>query len=181
MGNLEKFISENRKSFDDTVPPESIWENISMLFDDEVAIKKRQKSLRFRTVISIAAMFILVCTAGILLYKARETRRMDYSQIDPLLAKQQVEYASLVHEKRDALSNMATKEPQLYQEFSEVIDKMQVNYKQLKTELMQSPNKELTLEAMISNLKMQIEILNQQLDILNDIHQQEKKTPYEHI
>lgn len=181
MGKLEKFISENRKSFDDMTPPAGIWENINTLFDEELALKKRQKSLRFRTTLSIAAMLILVCTAGILLYRTRETRQIDYSQIDPILAKQQVEYASLIHEKRDALSTMASRDPKLYQEFSEVIDKMQLNYKQLKTELNQSPNKELTLEAMINNLKMQIEVLNQQLDILNYIHQQEKKTPYEHI
>lgn len=181
MGKLEKFISENRKSFDDMTPPANIWENVNTLFDEELSFKKRQKSLRLRTALSLAAMLVLVCTAGILLYKTRGSRQMDYSQIDPILAKQQVEYASLVHEKRGALSTMASNNPKLYQEFSEVIDKMQLNYKQLKTELTQSPNKELTLEAMISNLKMQIEVLNQQLDILNYIHQEEKKTPYEHI
>lgn len=181
MGNIEKFISENRKAFDNELPPDRIWENITAVFEGEDLLKKRERSLRLRTIISMAAMFVLVCSAAFLLYKARTSNRLDYSQIDPILAKQQVEYASLINEKRDALSNMATKNPQLYQEFTQVIDKMQRNYKQLKTELDQSPNKELTLEAMINNLKMQIEVLNQQLEILNYIHQQENKSSHEQV
>lgn len=181
MGDIEKFITDNRKAFDDELPPDGIWENITAVFEGEDLIKKREKSLRLRTMVSAAAMLVLIASAAILFYYTRPSARLDYSQIDPVLAKQQVEYASLINEKKDALSTMAMKDPQLYQEFTAVIEKMQANYKQLKTELNQSPNKELTLEAMINNLKVQIEVLNQQLEILNYIHKQEKKTPYEQI
>ncbi len=181
MGDIEKFITDNRKAFDDELPPDGIWENITAVFEGEDLIKKREKSLRLRTMVSAAAMLVLIASAAILFYYTRPSARLDYSQIDPVLAKQQVEYASLINEKKDALSTMAMNDPQLYQEFTAVIEKMQANYKQLKTELNQSPNKELTLEAMINNLKVQIEVLNQQLEILNYIHKQEKKTPYEQI
>ena len=180
MENIEKFISANRKDFDDAFPPDGIWENVKNSLNDELAITRKKKILFIRTIASVAAMLVLVFAAGILLYKARASR-LDYSTIDPLLAKQQIEYDSLVQEKRETLFTMASDKPKLYQEFSTVIDNMQRNYKQLKTELRQSPNKELTLEAMINNLKIQIEVLNQQLEILNAIHQREKKTPYEQL
>ncbi|QNL50829.1 hypothetical protein H8S90_04355 [Olivibacter sp. SDN3] len=180
-GNIEKFISENKKLFDEAVPPENIWGNIERSLEENFQQKKKSKALKQRTFISIAAMFLLVCTAGILFYRTNQSNKQDYSNIDPILAKRQLEYASLVNEKRDALSAMAANDPNLYQEFSDVINKMQSNYKQLKEEIAQSPNKELTLEAMINNLQMQIEVLNQQLEVLNYIHQQEKKTPYENI
>lgn len=180
MENIEKFISANRKDFDDAFPPDEIWENIETSLNDERTITRKKKILYIRTFASVAAMLILIFSAGILLYKAR-TNRLDYSTIDPVLAKQQMEYDSLVQEKRETLFTMASNKPKLYREFSSVIDNMQRNYKQLKTELQQSPNKELTLEAMINNLKIQIEVLNQQLEILNAIHQREKKTPYEQL
>lgn len=181
MGNIEKFILENRKSFDDALPPERIWENIEKSIDEEDKFKKRQKRLAIRTFISIAALLVMICTAAILLYKTRENNKQDYSRVDPILAKQQVEYASQIDEKKEALTAMAVNDPQLYQEFSDVINKMQVSYRQLKNEYSQSPNKELTLEAMISNLQMQIQVLNQQLEVLNYIRQQDKKTPYEQL
>lgn len=181
MGNIEKFILENRKSFDDALPPDGIWENIEASFDEEQQNNRRQKKLAIRTFVSIAAMLVMICTAGILLYKTRENNKQDYSRVDPVLAQKQMEYSSQIVEKKEALTAMAANDPQLYQEFSEVINKMQVNYKQLKNEYSQSPNKELTLEAMISNLQMQIQVLNQQLEVLNYVREQEKKTPYEHI
>lgn len=180
-GNIEKFIVENKKLFDEAVPPAGVWENIENSLEENIKRKKKHKVLALRTFISIAAMLLLVCTAGILLYRTNQSNKQDYSKIDPILAKRQLEYASLVSEKRDALSAMAANDPNLYQEFSDVINNMQSNYKQLKEEFAQSPNKELTLEAMINNLQMQIEVLNQQLEVLNYIHQQEKKTPYENI
>ncbi|GAA4804051.1 hypothetical protein GCM10023231_36400 [Olivibacter ginsenosidimutans] len=181
MESIEKFISANRKAFDQATPPQEVWENIARTFDGEALIKRKKKSLFIRSIASIAAMLLLVCTAGILVYQSQVSSRNNYSRINPDLAKQQVAYASLIHEKLDTLSAMSANNPKLYQEFSTVIDKMQANYKQLKIELIQSPNQERTLEAMINNLKMQIEVLNQQLAILNSVHQEEKRVRYEQL
>ena len=58
---------------------------------------------------------------------------------------------------------------------------MEANYEMLKQEFANSPNKELTLEAMIRNLQAQIEVLSQQMDILNYINKNEKPTKNEQI
>jgi len=170
MGKLEKFIMEHRKAFDDVQAPEKIWEHIAWTFDEEAHAQRSKRRLYIRTAASLAAMFILVCTAGILLYQTRY-REANYSHINPALAQQQSEYVVMINEKLDALAPLSESNPKLYEEFSTVIKKMHGNYDQLKTELQQSPNKELTLEAMINNLKMQIEVLNQQLTILNSLQQ----------
>jgi len=180
MGKLEKFITEHRKAFDDVQPPEKIWEHIAWTFDEEVSVQRSKRSMYIRTIASLAAMFLLVCTAGILLYQARY-REANYSNINPALAQQQSEYVSLINEKLDALSPLSESNPKLYAEFSTVIKKMHGNYDELKKELRQSPNKELTLEAMINNLKMQIEVLNQQLTILNSLQQPNRSAKDESI
>ena len=53
---------------------------------------------------------------------------------------------------------------------------METNYNTLKQELSQSPNKELTLEAMIRNLQVQIEVLGQQMEIMNYVKKEKHNT-----
>jgi len=182
MKDLEQFIINNRKELNDAIPPDSIWHQIETTLDRDFLVHKRKSTLRYRTFFSIAALFILICTATVIIYQAQQRSSLDYQQINPVLAQKQMTYSTLVNQKRDVLSSLAVQDPKLYQEFTLVIDTMQRNYKQLKMELSQSPNKERTLEAMINNLHMQLQILNQQLEILNYLHEQhEKKTPYGQI
>jgi len=180
-GNLEKYVIENRKAFNDANPPEHIWDNIVTSFDEEQQYKRRNRILAFRTIISAAAMLLLISAAALLFYQVRQANKQDYSSIDPTLANKQKSFVSQIDQKQQALSAMAHADPELYQEFSGVWQKMQSNYIQLKEEYPQSPNKEKTLEAMINNLQMQIQVLNQQLEVLNYIQKQEKKSPYEQI
>ena len=64
--------------------------------------------------------------------------------------------------------------PEMYEEFSKEIAKMDSNYKRLKTELTTSPNQEAILQAMIRNLQTQTEVLNQQLNIIEHYSQMKK-------
>jgi hypothetical protein len=49
---------------------------------------------------------------------------------------------------------------------------------QLKNELSSSPNQEETVKAMIQNLQIQTELLNQQLQIIQQINQIKKDKDY---
>jgi hypothetical protein len=52
---------------------------------------------------------------------------------------------------------------------------MQANYKKLSTDLATSPNQERVLRAMIRNLQVQSEVLNQQLSVIEQFNQSKKQ------
>ncbi|MBC7758949.1 MAG: hypothetical protein H7069_08840, partial [Phormidesmis sp. FL-bin-119] len=60
-------------------------------------------------------------------------------------------------------------------EFSSEIRKMDASYQKLKSDLPGSPNQEETVKAMIRNLQIQTELLNQQLSIIQQINNVKKE------
>jgi len=99
---------------------------------------------------------------------------VDLAAINPEYAKQQVQYTSLIETKRTELKQLAKTDPQLYSEFSGEIAKMDSTYKKLNSDLANSPNQELVLRAMIRNLQVQTEVLNQQLSVIEQYNQLKK-------
>jgi phage shock protein A len=84
-------------------------------------------------------------------------------------------YASLVQNQRKELKSIAKSDPDLYKEFSAEIAKMDSTYNRLNRDLATSPNQERVLRAMIRNLQIQSEILNQQLEVIEQINQTKKE------
>ncbi len=182
---LKSFILENRDAFDDANPPAHLWQGIAASLDErdrDHTEKRGNKTLWFAHVLKVAAVTCLVGTVGILIYfYGKREAYLDYSRVNPHLAAEQQEYAQLVTQKKDSIAYIATSNPTLYGEFSTVIDQMESNYELLKQEFAKSPNRELTLEAMIRNLQAQIDILSQQLEVLNYINRSKNETPNEQI
>lgn len=183
--DLKSFIQENRAAFDDAHPPANLWRGVAAGLDekDHRRIKKIDGKRTWAShVLKVAAITFLVGTAGMLIYfYGKREAYLDYSRVNPELAAEQKVYAKLVTQKKDSIAYIATSNPALYGEFSKVIGQMESNYDLLKQEYTQSPNRELTLEAMIRNLQAQIDILSQQLDVLNAINHQKNEARNEQI
>src|SRR5207342_466801 len=81
------------------------------------------------------------------------------------------EFAKLVALKQEELKALAPEQPELYQQFSTDINQLDSSYKSLKNQLGATPNREMLIEAMIQNLQLQLNVLNQQLNIINQIKQ----------
>ncbi len=181
-GDIKDLVRSNRKDFDNQEPEMAIWDRIERELDKDDDEKIRKiRSVRLKRFLSVAAVLALVFSASLIIYRSANTTGFNYSDIDPALAQQQADYSKLIEEKRDQLASFGRREPDLYREFSGELQRMESNYRELKQDLPDSPNQELMLEAMIQNLRMQIEVLNQQLDVLNYLEQKEKNTPYEHL
>jgi hypothetical protein len=73
-----------------------------------------------------------------------------------------------------SLKLVAKFDPQLYKEFNAELVKMDANYKKLNIDLATSPNQERVLRAMIRNLQIQTEVLNQQLSVIEQFNQSKK-------
>jgi hypothetical protein len=87
-------------------------------------------------------------------------------------------YAKLIELKHEELRTLEKDEPLLYRQFAGDVQKLDSVYHSLKTQLPNNSNREQVLEAMISNLQLQIGLLNRQLEIIKQI-KHSKKTAYE--
>lgn len=175
---LEDFVRVNKKSFDQLEPPANLWERIEKELDERHISKngaKKERVIRLSILYRSAAVLIPVLFAGLWFYQYQLKQAVDLSNINPQLAKQQVHYASMIELKRTELKHIEKDEPQLYREFSSEIMKMEESYKKLQKDLPASPNQEETVKAMIRNLEIQIELLNQQLTIIQQINQVKKE------
>ena len=177
---LEHFIQDNKKDFDLYEPPADLWDRIdSQLLKAEVEKEtpKKEKVIRLSILLKIAATVVIVLSLGLLFWKNQrlDSAHPSLSSIDPQMAQQQVQYASLIEIKRSELKRIEKEEPELYRTFSAELKKMDASYEKLKSELPESPNQERTVRAMIRNLQIQLEVLNQQLIIIQQINQFKKE------
>lgn len=174
---LEHFIQDNKKEFDLYDPPAELWDRIDSRLRQAEKKTPTEKVVRLSILLKVAATVFVVLTVGLLFWKNQtlNSEQVTLSSIDPQLAKQQVQYASLIEIKRTELKRIEKEEPELYKTFAAELKKMDSSYDKLKNELPESPNQERTVRAMIRNLEIQLEVLNQQLLIIQQINQFKKE------
>lgn len=173
---LENFIRGNKKDFDQCEPPIGLWEKIEQELDEKLNVQpKKTKVVKLSSLLKMVASLAVIVAAGLFLWQYQYDQATDLANIDPALAKQQIHYTSVIETKRDELKQIEEQEPQLYQEFSSEIRKMDESYQRLKNDLPSSPNQEETVKAMIRNLQIQAEVLNQQLNVIKQINDSKKQ------
>jgi len=175
---LEDFMKTNREEFDDLEPSADLWSRIEMhlpaQYTDLQNPEKKTFSLNF--VLGVAASVIVVMGIGFAFYLNNQPQKpIDLASINPVYAQQQIQYTSLIESKRSELKSLSKTDPNLYKEFSGEIAKMDSTYKELKDDLKDSPNQERVLRAMIKNLQIQTQVLNQQLNVIEQLNQQKKE------
>jgi len=179
---LEDFIRNNKEDFDDLEPRMELWGNIVAKLQEQekqekvvaMPAKREAKTFSLGFVLRVAAMVIMVMGISFVFYIKTQSNKVDYAAINPEYAKQRVQYASLVESKRTELKSLTKTNPVLYQEFSTEIAKMDSTYKKLNKDLATSPNQERVLRAMIRNLQLQTEVLNQQLNVIEQFNELNK-------
>ena len=187
--NLEDFISDNRSAFDDKAPSGKVWENINAA----VTGKKEKKIIWMAIIkwsVAAAAVVVIATVVYLKLNKTQPTEPVlvktetDINTLAPEYATQVNEFAKLIGMKQEELKVLAKEQPQLYQKFTTDIIQLDSSYNALKSQLAVSPNKEMLIEAMIQNLQLQLNVLNQQLNIIKQIKQSKEyshETSYQKI
>ena len=192
--NLEHFIKENREDFNTADPSPKIWDEIQM----KISGQSKETPVRFMkkkwwavaaaaiVIVSMAALYITLqqSNAGIITAQKtkdgstekKETREFDIAAIDPGYARQVAQFSGLIEEKQKELQLIQTDQPSLYEKFSDDIKRLDSTYHLLKHELPVNPNKEELLQAMIYNLQLQINLLNQQLNVIQKIKESQSKS-----
>lgn len=177
---LEDFIRVNRAEFDDLEPSADLWARIEKHLPAQFEAPKKREAKTFSLgfVLRVAATVIVVMGIGFALYlRGAKKEGVDLAAINPVYAKQQVHYTSMIETQRSELKSIAKSQPELYEQFSSQIAEMDSTYKELNSELPTSPNQELVLKQMIRNLQIQTQVLTQQLEVIgqyNEMKNEEK-------
>ena len=187
--NLDRFIKQNRSHFDEEQPSEKLWEQIEKGLQPKRHVPVRSLKQRWWTAAAAVILFATAATAYFIFKKDdpenqavvknnsvappdhEVAKDADIAAIDPVYAQQAARFSLLIDEKQKELKAIQNDEPSLYKKFSFDIQRLDSTYTLLKQQLPVNPNKEELLEAMIYNLQLQIELLNQQLSIIQKIKQ----------
>jgi len=176
---LEDFMKTNQEEFDDLEPSADLWSRIEMHLPPQYTdLKKQEKktfSLGFVLRVAAAVIVVMGIGFGLYLHNQDDKKPIDLASINPVYAQQQIQYTSLIESKRSELKSISKTDPDLYKEFSGEIAKMDSTYKELKDDLAGSPNQERVLRAMIKNLQIQTQVLNQQLNVIEQLNKQKKE------
>lgn len=178
--NLKNFIDDNREDFDDRSPSVKVWQNVEASMADKI-IKRSITTPFFKWSMAVAA--VLVISTGVYFFSqknklsatATETTE-DKTEIPD--APEVNQFNRLINIKQLELKTLGKEQPELYSQFTKDITQLDSSYNNLKNQLSITPNRDMLLEAMIQNLQLQLNVLNQQLNIINEI-KQSKKYKYE--
>jgi len=178
---LEEFIRTNRAAFDELEPKSELWDKIEagLSPNGNTPAKRQAKTFTLGFVLRVAAIVVVVMGIGFGFYLRNQQPKVNLEAINPEEAKQQIHYASLIKSKRNELKILTKSDPELYKEFSGEITKMDSTYKKLNVDLATSPNQEFVLRAMIRNLQIQTEVLNQQLQVIEQFNRSQKQPTHE--
>lgn len=128
----------------------------------------------------VAASVAVLVLAGSFLYMNYQygvTHQPEVVAAGPSYAKEVVQHTRLIDDKRAELEQMTQSNPALRDEFATDLERLERNYLMLKAELPQNPNQETLIQAMIQNLELQINLLNEQLRVIQRIKQQTNENP----
>ena len=169
MDRLEKYIGENRSSFDDQVPSSEVWHRINDQLDDEKTPLIRYGAQLWRA----AAIILFAAVVWLLIDRNGDpdmaTQTQAFNDGDQI-AFTEVEafYFSEIQEKQNIIMQFVANNPEMNNDLLGDIDQLDSTYQELKTKI-QNGYSERILDAMVLNLQMRIDILNLQLEVLEKI------------
>ncbi|WP_316750184.1 hypothetical protein [Pedobacter gandavensis] len=165
--SIEEYIKENKKEFDFKTPSDQLWARIDAGLDKEKVKKKSGMPFWF----GIAASLMLIMTVTFIYTYRNRDQELQIADISPVYGKKEMKFASLIEEKKDSLQVFAKKNPVLYAKFSADLNQLDGDYEKMKKDLQNSPNQEVVVRAMVKNLELQLQVINQQLSIIHQVNQ----------
>jgi len=166
---LEEFVRKNRESFDDKEAPSSAWKNI------EKGMGFNQRSLWNSVVLWRAAAIIFMAVTGYLLVAGRQTKLVNVAVAD--IASNEFRdtenfYFKQISEKVAMIGEFQRGEG--LNGFTQDFQQLDAMYLVLKEEMKLSPSQKVK-DALVLNLLIRIDLLNQQLHHLEKAQHKEKK------
>ena len=186
---IEYFIEEHREEFDDEIPNPGLWEKV-----DRKRSKRKFKWVDTLSLRQMVASVILLLSGIAIIILIQQEGHKNVKGISPALSYKESQepgdnyyendirqMTQMIEIKQNQLKEIKTTDPKLYKDFISSIGQLSLYYRNLEEELKTNPNKDQLLEAMIQNLKLQQELLNQQLSIYKKVKQSKNETRSKNI
>lgn len=183
--NLKEIVTRHREEFDYYEPSPDIWEKISKKIDQD---KKHKVNIihlilfkhSYKYAAAILLLAVTVYAIKIRYDKQNEKlvqneEAISLEKIAPEIEQVEIYYTSLINQKKAALTNYDIKPL----DDDSNISFLDSAYTELKKELHLNPGQQKVIDAMIQNLQIRINILNQQLEILNRVKQRKNASQNE--
>ena len=181
---LKKFIDQHRREFDDDLPSDAAWHPI----ERSIGANKPAKQFSVRDIYkwtAAAAVFFIMATCFYFLVIRKNNsdtgivktetpagnnggNTTDISRMAPEYAAEAKKIYQSIESRQQQLKAIAKEQPALYYQFSEDLAVLDSSYRVLKTQAVQTPNREVIIRAMLQNLQLQAELLYKQLGILDE-------------
>jgi hypothetical protein len=184
---LSKFIARNREAFEEEGPPDSVWEKLSSQlgpFDKQVGHEAKvlplHPQVRFWRYV---AAVLLVTASGLSVYIYNREKMMPMAEappklqeLAPELAQAEAYYTSQIAEKSTQLSKYDLRAMGLGENPEADLRALDSSYQQLKRQLLgyKGANNQQLVAAMIQNLQIRMQLLNEQLEVLKKIESYQK-------
>ena len=179
--DLKNFIEENRREFDDNLPFANNWHAI----ERSIGVNKPLKKIYVKDIYrwaAVAAVFLAVI-GGVYFFTSNKVpadlpekvagtkagnNKYDISKIAPEYAAEASEIFRAIETQQQQLQAITKEQPELYSQFSADLAALDSSYRVLKTQAIQTPNREVIIKAMLQNLQLQAELLSKQLGIIRE-------------
>jgi hypothetical protein len=181
---LEHFIRGNQDRLSEDAPSEKMWQKINSAINDPEQEKAQPTLFISLRKWAVAASMLGLVALTVFLINQRNRERAETAwqagpannldiirQIDPAYANEVNQFTRIIEVKQTEIKKIEKNYPELYRQFIGDINKLDSMYAILQKELPVNPNREQLLEAMIENLRLQTEVLNQQLTIIKKINE----------
>lgn len=172
MDNLEKFIKDNRKDFDQSVPKLKVWAAINSELDQP---KKAKRISLWKYARMAAAVLVLLGTGAMLgnyFSNGQNQQASALSEVSPEYAELEQYYRMQVNQKRSQLAHY-----KYDVSINDDIGQLEKLMEDLMKELEEAPlaNDERIINAMINNYQTRVAILERVLQRLQSNNQKNIK------
>jgi len=176
MDNLEKYIEAHREEFDNEKPRDQVWTKINESMPNVQPKKVGKAGWMWKA----AAVLLLMTTVYLLLDRQQPQDKILAESGEAVLSEfdeAEKYFLSEIDKRRTQLAAYQLDEP-MEKEFMDDLENLDKMYNSLKDDFGTSGNSEKVAEALIQNLRIRMEIINQQIMILERI---KNKKSYENI
>ena len=169
---LKKYVADHRAELERYQPREHLWKEI----DDRM--QQHRRAMLWRTTAIAASVLLMIsCCAWIFVAK-RDTSRPVTTTIreQPQINAAETYCTAIMQIKDAAMEQYCRPQPELCRDFEKDMTGLNEAYGQLKKEYMVSADKKTIMQAMMNNLRMQVQLISRQLQIMETIAQKKQQT-----
>ncbi len=170
---LENYILDQKHTLDIYEPDDRMWERI----DKELYRDRRPQ--RF-AIWKIAASVLILLSVGFSYLWLRPVAPSEITKVDevqmnlqdlysPELVEIETYYTTMIANQKNQIQAYKAAGIVIDDNMFELPEELSIQYKELQKELLSTEDSQIIINALIQNLTMQMEILNQQLTILEQI------------